>query len=107
MLLSVAVDLSTLEDDPPRSPDGRAYPEYLRPFEAFDGEMLSRAATLPKFTFDDLAAELDNWKALHALGRWMTSARWRGLIERVPPDPRRPWTYRVTPRGRDALQTRS
>lgn len=105
MLLSVAVDLSTLEDDPPCSPDGRAYPEKLRAFEAFDEEMLSRAATLPKFTFDDLAAELDNWKALHALGWWISSAQWRRLIERVPPDPRRSWTWRVTERGHARLKT--
>ncbi|HWT91523.1 MAG TPA: hypothetical protein VN238_00865 [Solirubrobacteraceae bacterium] len=103
----MAVDLSTLDSGTPRSLDGRVYPEKFRPFEAFDEEMLSRAANLPKFTFDDLAAELDNWKALHALGHWMTSAEWRVLIERVPPDPQRPWTYRVTQRGHDLLKTLS
>jgi len=85
----------------PRTLDGRRYPLHLREFEAYDDVIVAVLGEIEPATFDDIVARLDDRKTSAALSGWITSARWRGLIEVDRSTPRRrPWTYSLGPRGR-------
>jgi hypothetical protein len=95
------VDPRTFGWKRPRTLDGRRYPLHLREYEQYDAVILAVLAELEPATFDDITARLEDPKACSALPGWLTSARWRGLIEVDRSTPRRiPWTYELGPRGR-------
>jgi hypothetical protein len=95
------VDPRTLGWKRPRTLDGRRYPLHLREYEAYDTAILAVLAEIEPATYDDIEARLDDRKTSAALAGWVTSARWRGLIEVDRSTPRRgPWTYELGPRGR-------
>ena len=51
------------------------------------------------YAFDEIADQFDDWKVLHALGLWLLSAEWRGLIESRDPTEDGPMTYVLGPRA--------
>jgi hypothetical protein len=95
------LDQRTLGWKRPRTLDGRRYPLHLREYEQFDDSILPVVAELEPATFDELIVRLDDPKARAALGGWLMSAGWRGLVDQDR-NPRRrgPWTYVLGPRGR-------
>lgn len=94
------VDPRTFGWTRPRTLDGRRYPLHLRDFEAYDDVILAVLAEIEPATYDDIVARVDDAKARAAVSNWLTSARWRGLIEVDRSTPRRgPWTYALGPRG--------
>jgi hypothetical protein len=73
---------------PPRSPDGRDYPEHLRSYERLDGELVPIVRRMQPVTFDELSTAVPDTSARAALPRWLASAQWRGVVERgTPPEP--------------------
>jgi hypothetical protein len=67
----------------PRAVDGRPYPEHLRAFEDYDVRLLKAFDEVDaetSLTFDQIAARLDDARLQGILGRWLTSAEWRGLV---------------------------
>jgi hypothetical protein len=95
------LDPKTLGWRRPRTLDGRRYPLHLREFEQYDDLILPVVAELEPATYDDIVARIDHPKVAAAVSGWVTSARWRGLIEVDRSTPRRrPWTYSLGPRGR-------
>jgi hypothetical protein len=97
------LDPRSLGTDTPTTLDGRTYPERLRPYEAFDAQLLPLLDDEQPSTFDDLSLRITDPKALALLPRWIASATWRGLIERRD-DPRRgPRAYVLGPEGRAHL----
>lgn len=99
------LDLSTLDSDRPRTLDGREYPDHLKPYEAYDPELLPIAARIGEFTFDDLAARVPDPKMRAMIPRWLASAEWRGLIERHDRDMASVRLNAITDRGLAALRT--
>lgn len=93
------LDQSTLGWKRPKALDGRRYPRHLEQYERFDRVMLPLVAELQPATFDDLSVRLDDPKAQAGLSRWLTSAEWRGLVERRDPARHRPRTYVLGPRA--------
>lgn len=87
------LDQRTLGWKRPQTLDGRKYPLHLRQFEAYDDLILPLVAELEPATFDDLSIRIRDAKARAWLPYWLTSAEWRGLIERRDPSSRRPQTY--------------
>lgn len=98
------LDPATLDSDTPRTYDGRSYPDHLRAYESLDAELLPIAAQLHEFTFDDLAARVENPRTVSAIPRWLASATWRGLIERTDRGMASIRTNVVTERGLALLQ---
>lgn len=98
------LDPQTLGTERPRTTDGREYPEYLRPFEDFDPELLALLAEREGETLDEFAVSIGDLRLRSVASRWLSSAEWRGLVARREPDNghRRP-TWVLTPRGRDRL----
>lgn len=95
------VDPRTFGWKRPRTLDGRRYPLHLREFEAYDTAILGILAEIEPATYDDIVARIEDRKVSAAVSGWITSARWRGLIEVDRSIPRRiPWTYSLGPRGR-------
>lgn len=97
------LDPDTLGTHTPRTRDGRAYPDRLREFERFDGDVLPLVDAKKPKTFDDLAAELRDRRARAALPRWLASAEWRGLVERSEARGKGPRAYVLGPQGRSKL----
>jgi hypothetical protein len=80
---SMPLDPRTLDDQTPRTLDGRSYPEELRPYENRDAEILPLALALDSsgpFLVDELAELIDRPRTRASLPRWIASAGWRGLI---------------------------
>lgn len=94
-----AVDPRTLHWKWPRTVDGRRYPPHLRVYEQFDAQLLPLLAQLGEATFDDLSIRVTDRRARAALPRWLTSAEWRGLVERRDPSRAAPRTYVLGPRA--------
>jgi hypothetical protein len=97
------MDPRSLTTNTPRTRDGRAYPEHLRAYEAFDDVILPLLDEHVPLTFDDLSSRIEDPRAAALLPRWIASARWRDLI--VPRDdpshgPRR---YVLSSRGHTHL----
>lgn len=95
------LDEASLDTDTPRTIDGRKYPDRLRPYEQFDGEFLGLIDEGELVTFDEISIRVDKPKLLAVLFRWLSSAEWRGLIERKDPTrfPRKPRRYKRTKRS--------
>jgi|HubBroStandDraft_6_1064221.scaffolds.fasta_scaffold331285_3 hypothetical protein len=75
----------TATGEPPTSPDGRSYPDHLRPYERLDGDLLPIVQDLQPVSFDTLSAAVRDVRQRAALPRWLASAQWRGLLERETP----------------------
>lgn len=97
------VDASSLGTDTPRTLDGRSYPDYLRPYEAHDEALLPLVVTADPVTFDELAEAIEDPRLRAVLPQWLSSAEWRGLIERIDPTPRLPRRYQSGPYQPDWL----
>lgn len=80
------LDMKTLKEGTPRALDGRTYPSYLRHFEHYDPELLKRVEELEEPTLNQLAVAAATPKMRSAVSPWISSAEWRGLIERVKAD---------------------
>jgi hypothetical protein len=93
------LDPSTFGTRSPRSLDGRSYPEHLRAYERFDDVLLPVVASHEPATFDDLSIAIDDPRLLASLSRWLTSAEWRGLIQRLDAAARAPRTYGLGPQA--------
>jgi hypothetical protein len=92
------LDPKTLGTDTPRTLDGRSYPGRLRQYEQYDDDFLPHVRQRRPVTVNELLATVpDQWRKA-MLDSWLSSAEWRGLIERVPEA--RPWAYVLGPVGR-------
>jgi hypothetical protein len=96
----MAIDPATLDSDTPRSLDGRSYPEHLRAYERLDQDLLPLLELLSPATFDSFVAQIIDGCQRAAALRWLSSAEWRGLVERRENNMRGPRRYVVTDRGR-------
>jgi hypothetical protein len=104
----MALDQSTLDTSTPRTRDGRSYPDHLRPYEAYDLQLLPLMAELQQPSPSELLHAIADPKLRSVLSRWMASAEWRGLIERRDDQGmagRR--TYVLSERGSARLRDRS
>jgi hypothetical protein len=97
------VDPSTLGTASPRTLDGRVYPDHLRAYEQLDDTLLPVVADLAPATFDDLSIAIEEAGARSALPRWLASAEWRGLVERVDASMGAPRTYALGSQGIERL----
>lgn len=93
------LDPSTFGTQSPRTLDGRSYPEHLRAYEGLDDALLPVVAQLEPATFDDLSIAIDEPRLRASLPRWLASAEWRGLIQRLDASMRGPRTYGLGPEG--------
>jgi hypothetical protein len=93
------VDPTTLDSATPRTTDGRTYPEHLRAYETLDAQLLRLLHPDDPHTFDELSQNVDDAKVRAVLPWWIASARWRGLINRLPGSAGRPLAYVLTRRG--------
>jgi hypothetical protein len=101
------LDTKTLKEGTPRALDGRAYPDYLRHFERYDQDLLQQVDDLEQPTLNQLALATSNPKMRSVVSPWLSSAEWRGLIDRVKADEmagtRR---YKLTSLGKKRLARR-
>jgi hypothetical protein len=93
------LDPSTFGTQSPRTLDGRSYPEHLRVYEGLDEALLPVVAHLEPATFDDLSIAIDDPRLRASLPRWLASAEWRGLVQRLDPSTRAPRTYGLGPQA--------
>lgn len=77
------IDTKTLGTQAPMTEDGRSYPRYLKAFERYDGDLLAKVRDLDEPTLNRLAMEVPTSQLRSAVSPWISSAEWRGLIERV------------------------
>jgi hypothetical protein len=70
---------------PPISPDGRSYPDHLRPYERLDEQLLPIVEDMQPVSFDALSAAVQDVRQRAALPRWLASAQWHGLLDRSTP----------------------
>jgi hypothetical protein len=98
------IDPSTLDTESPRTLDGRVYPDHLRAYEQLDDTLLPALADRAPATFDDLSLAIEEARVRSALPRWLASAEWRGLVERVHPSMTAPRTYVLASRGVDHMR---
>jgi hypothetical protein len=97
------LDPSTSGTPTPRSPDGRSYPEHLRPYERLDDQLLPLFVALAPATFDELSLAVGDARVRAALPRWIASAQWRGLVQRQDTTTRGPWAYGLGPEAASHL----
>lgn len=76
------LDPSTFESETPRTLDGRAYPDHLRPYERLDADLLPIAVSLGEFESSELGSAIEDRRVATSVSRWIASAEWRGLISR-------------------------
>jgi hypothetical protein len=100
------IDPDTLDSGTPRALDGRAYPDHLRAYEAYD-EILLPLLEDRELTFDELVEPIDDARVQAGVPRWLASAEWRGLVDRLGPNGRGPRAYLLTDRGRHYLLGRT
>lgn len=101
--MSMPLDPSTLGSETPRTRDGRSYPDHLRPYEVYDEQFLPLVGELSDPTFDDLSVSVEDPRARAILPRWLSSAEWRGLVERRDPSITAPRRYVLGPHGERRL----
>lgn len=77
----MSVDPSTAGSETPRTLDGREYPEHLRVYHRYDTDLLPLVGRLQPASFDDLSAAVSDREIRAVLPSWLSSARWRGLVE--------------------------
>jgi hypothetical protein len=77
----MSADASNPQNPPLRSSDGRAYPSHLRAYHKYDTQLLPLLGQLQPASFDDLSAAVSDREIRAALPSWLSSARWRGLVE--------------------------
>jgi hypothetical protein len=94
------LDPDSLDTETPRTLDGRSYPDHLRPFAAYDGQLLHLLSEIEPATFDELSVKVEDPKVRAVLSRWIASAEWRGLIERRDPTHSSPRKYVLSARGK-------
>jgi hypothetical protein len=82
----MALDRSTLDSPTPRTHDGRSYPDHLRPYEAYDEQLLPLIGELEGASPSEISQAITDRRLRSVLSRWMASAEWRGLIERRDPE---------------------
>ena len=99
----MAIDPASLDTGTPRTLDGRDYPEYLRPYEHLDSELLPILDRFGPATFDGFVTHITDPRTRAAAPRWLASAEWRGLVERQDEGMRGPRQLGVTARGRGRL----
>lgn len=92
------LDPKSLGTDTPRTLDGRSYPDRLRRYEQYDDVVLPHVRQRRPVTVNELLETVPDEWAKAMLDSWLSSAEWRGLIERVPGA--RPWAYVLGPVGR-------
>lgn len=95
------LDPATLDSPTPRTFDGRSYPEYLRRYEEYDSIFLPIVAAIEPATFDEIGFAVQGLKKRSVLPQWLSSAEWRGLVERRDTSNRAPRTYALSGRGRE------
>lgn len=98
------LDPSTLDSPNPRTRDGRRYPEYLRAYEQYDPVLLPVLAETEPATFDQIGDAVGEAKARSVLPHWLSSAEWRGLVERRDPAKHLPRTYVLGQRARSGAR---
>jgi hypothetical protein len=100
----MALDQATLDTSTPRTRDGRSYPDHLRPYEAYDAELLEALDHAGEVSPNEFALTVGPPRLRSLVSRWLASAEWRGLIERhdEPQGGRR--TYALSERGRGRLR---
>ena len=102
------IDTNTLGTQTPMTLDGRSYPAYLRAFEKYDRDLLAQVQRLEEPTLNKLSLEASDPRMRSVVSPWLSSAEWRGLVDRVEADEmigkRR---YRLTDRGRQKLELSS
>jgi hypothetical protein len=94
------IDPSTFGTGTPRTFDGRDYPDHLRPYEAYDDALLPVVAAYAPATFDQLSIAIPDARMRASLPRWLASAEWRGLVERLDTTMGSPRTYELGPQAR-------
>jgi hypothetical protein len=98
------LDTKSLKEGRFQAVDGRTYPDYLRPYERFDGDLLAKVAQLREPTLNQITQSADSPRQASAVSPWLSSAEWRGLLDRVDEDElagkRR---YRLSSLGRELL----
>lgn len=77
------IDTKSLATNTPETTDGRTYPAYLRAFERYDDELLTQIKQLRRPTLNKLALEAPDAKMRSIVSPWLSSAEWRGLVQRV------------------------
>jgi hypothetical protein len=82
-----------------RSADGRGYPKYLESYRAYDEQLLPLVARKGSATFDDLSIQIEDPRVRDSLARWLSSARWRGLVVSSDSSARFPRVYRLGPKA--------
>lgn len=97
------MDPQSLVTGTPRTVDGRTYPDRLRVYEVFDEEILPLLDGEHALTFDELSLRIDDPRALALLPRWISSARWRGLIDQDESAGHGPYRYVLSARGHEQL----
>jgi hypothetical protein len=63
------------------SSDGRRYPEHLRVYHKYDELLMPIVSELQPASFDQLSAAIEDREIRAVLPSWLSSARWRGLVE--------------------------
>jgi hypothetical protein len=92
------LDRKSLDTGTPTTVDGRVYPERLREFERFDDQLLPFIRPYHAATVNELLRSVQDPKLRAVMPRWLSSAEWRGLVERRKSEG--PWAYVLGPKGR-------
>src|SRR4051812_28951433 len=93
------LDPTTFGTETPRTLDGRSYPDHLRPYEAYDEQLLPLFDSAHPVTFDDVSYRIGNPRLRSVLPRWLASAEWRGLVQRIDASMHGPREYALGPEG--------
>jgi hypothetical protein len=97
------LDPSSLDSGTPRTLDGREYPEHLRQFEQYDGDLLPLVAGMGVFEQGEFVFSSGGRARQSETLGWLTSAEWRGLVERRAETMRDPMCFAITERGHARL----
>jgi hypothetical protein len=64
-----------------KAPDGREYPPHLHVYHKYDAELLPLVERLQPVSFDELGSAVVDRDTRAVLPNWLSSARWRGLVD--------------------------
>ena len=99
------IDQASLDSGTPTTTDGRRYPAHLRAYEQFDAALLPLVAAIGGGRLDDIASAAPSARLRASVPRWLASAEWRGLVERVDVVTGGPRRFRLTERGLGAVRS--